>query len=78
MRERRAGRCCALGVRLDRPLFGIHAGGLYGRAKHWGDDRYCELAERLRDDGYDVVLLTSPGEREQAEADRRGVQRPAR
>jgi heptosyltransferase II len=56
-----------LGIHLDRPLFGLHAGGLYGRAKHWGDDRYCEVATRLRAAGYDVVLLTSPGERVQAE-----------
>ncbi|HYM62292.1 MAG TPA: lipopolysaccharide heptosyltransferase II [Thermoanaerobaculia bacterium] len=58
----------ALGIPADRPLFGIHAGGLYGKAKHWGDDRYCAVAERLRADGYAVVLLTSPGERQQAEA----------
>lgn len=57
----------ALGVRLDRPLFGLHAGGLYGRAKHWGDERYGQLAERLRENDYSVVLLTSPGERQQAE-----------
>jgi heptosyltransferase-2 len=57
----------AAGVRLDRPLFGLHAGGLYGRAKHWGDDRYGEIAERLLDSGYSVVMLTSPGERAQAE-----------
>jgi heptosyltransferase II len=58
----------AYGVRLDRPLFGLHPGGLYGRAKHWGDQRYGELAERLRGEGFEVVLLTSPGERDQAEA----------
>jgi heptosyltransferase II len=58
----------ALGVRVDRPIFGIHAGGLYGRAKHWGDGRYQQLAERLRADGFAVVLLTSPAEREQAGA----------
>ena len=52
---------------LDRPLFGLHAGGLYGSAKHWSDDRYGQLAERLRESGNSVVLLTSPGEREQAE-----------
>lgn len=57
----------ALGIHLDRPLFGLHAGGLYGRAKHWGDDRYREVASRLHGEGYDVVLLTSPGERHQAE-----------
>lgn len=68
VRERGRKRLRALGIRLDRPLFGLHAGGLYGRAKHWGDTRYCEVAERLRTDGYDVVLLTSPGERQQAEA----------
>jgi len=51
------------GVRLDQPLFGLHPGGLYGRAKHWGDARYGELANRLRGAGYSVVLLTSPGER---------------
>ena len=58
----------SLGVTLNRPLFGLHPGGLYGRAKHWGDDRYRETALRLRSNGYDVMLLTSPGERDQAEA----------
>src|SRR5262245_57475223 len=55
------------GVDFDRPLFGLHPGGLYGRAKHWGDVRYGELANRLSAAGYSVVLLTSPGERLQAE-----------
>ena len=55
-------------MQFDRPVFGLHPGGLYGRAKHWGDTRYGELAGRLRAAGYSVVLLTSPGEREQAEA----------
>jgi len=55
------------GVRFDRPLFGLHAGGLYGEAKHWGDDRYAELADRLLLAGYSVILLTSPSERAQAE-----------
>jgi len=68
VRERARKRMRAAGVRFDRPLFGLHAGGLYGRAKHWGDDRYGELAERLRGSGYSVLLLTSPGERRQAEA----------
>jgi len=68
IREKARKRLRAAGVRLDRPLFGLHAGGLYGGAKHWGDDRYGEVAERLLDDGYSVVLLTSPGERAQAEA----------
>ncbi len=67
IREKARKRLRALNVRLDRPLFGLHAGGLYGRAKHWGDDRYGQLAERLRESGYSVVLLTSPGERRQAE-----------
>src|SRR5712691_11309944 len=68
VREKTRNRLRALGIRLDRPLFGIHAGGLYGRAKHWGDDRYGDVASRLRADGFDVVLLTSPGERDQAES----------
>jgi len=64
----RAGRLLRdAGVRLDEPVFGLHAGGLYGRAKHWGDDRYGELAQRLRGAGFSVVLLTSPGERHQAD-----------
>jgi heptosyltransferase-2 len=65
--HREKSRLRALGIHLDRPLLGIHAGGFYGPAKHWGDARYGELADRLRADGYDVVLLTSPGERQQAE-----------
>jgi len=68
VRENARTRLRALGVDVDQPLFGIHAGGLYGRAKHWGDDRYGEVAARLRADGYEVILLTSPGEREQAES----------
>lgn len=68
IREKARKRLRALGVRLDLPLFGLHAGGLYGGAKHWGDDRYGLLAERLRENGYSVVLLTSPGEQQQAEA----------
>ncbi len=68
VRESARTRLRDLGVKLDRPLFGIHAGGLYGRAKHWGDRSYCEVASRLRADGFEVVLLTSPGERAQAEA----------
>jgi heptosyltransferase II len=68
IREKARKRLRTVGIRLDRPLFGIHAGGLYGRAKHWGDDRYCEVASRLRADGGDVVLLTSPGEQVQAQA----------
>jgi heptosyltransferase II len=67
-REKARTRLRALGISVDKPLFGIHAGGLYGRAKHWGDDRYVEVGARLRADGYEVVLLTSPGEREQAES----------
>lgn len=68
VRERARRKLRARGVRVERPLFGIHAGGLYGRAKHWGDERYRGVAERLRNDGFGVVLLTSPGEREQAES----------
>src|SRR5207247_4094714 len=67
VRDKAHRRLRAIGVDLDRPLFGLHAGGLYGRAQHWGDDRYGELAERLIESGYSVVLLTSPGERQQAE-----------
>ncbi len=68
VREKSRRMLRSMGVNLNRPLFGLHPGGLYGRAKHWGDDRYRETATRLRASGYDVVLLTSPGEREQAEA----------
>lgn len=68
LRDKARKRLRALGIRLDRPLFGIHAGGLYGRAKHWGDERYGETATRLRREGFDVVLLTSPGERKQAQS----------
>ncbi len=66
-KEKARRRLRQLGIRMERPLFGLHAGGLYGRAKHWGDDRYRETADRLRANGYEVVLLTSPGERRQAE-----------
>jgi heptosyltransferase II len=67
VREKARRQLRAVGVDLERPLFGLHPGGLYGPAKHWGDDRYGELADALGADGYSVVLLTSPGERQQAE-----------
>jgi len=67
LREKTRKRLRAAGIRIDRPLFGVHAGGLFGRAKHWGDTRYIETIERLRAEGFEVVLLTSPGERQQAE-----------
>lgn len=66
IRERGRRKLLSIGVHMDRPIFGIHAGGLYGKAKHWGDERYVEIVKRLRLEGFDVVLLTSPGEREQA------------
>jgi len=66
VRERGRKRLLSIGLHLDRPIFGVHAGGLYGRAKHWGDSRYVDTINGLRLEGYDVVLLTSPGEREQA------------
>lgn len=66
--ERARRKLRASGVELERrPLLGIHAGGFYGTAKHWGDTRFAEVAERLRSAGFDVVLLTSPAERKQAE-----------
>ncbi|HET7710430.1 MAG TPA: lipopolysaccharide heptosyltransferase II [Thermoanaerobaculia bacterium] len=68
IRERARRELQRIGVDLERPLFGIHPGGLYGRAKHWGDDRYCQLSQRLRADGCEVIVLTSPGERLQAQA----------
>ena len=67
VREHGRKRLLEIGVHLDRPVIGVHPGGLYGRAKHWGDERYVDVIRRLRLDEYDVVLLTSPGERQQAE-----------
>jgi heptosyltransferase-2 len=67
IREYGKRRLIEIGMHLDRPIFAIHAGGLYGRAKHWGDARYIETIKMLRLEGFDVVLLTSPGEREQAQ-----------
>jgi heptosyltransferase-2 len=67
VREQGRQALMGVGMHLDRPIFGIHAGGLYGRAKHWGDNRYVEVVKRLRAEGFDIVLLTSPAERQQAE-----------
>lgn len=67
VREHGRKRLLEIGLHLDRPVIGVHAGGLYGRAKHWGDERYIDVIRRLRLEGFDVVLLTSPGERTQAE-----------
>ena len=67
IRERGRRRLLHIGLHLDRPVIGIHPGGLYGKAKHWGDDAYVDVIKRLRLEGFDIVLLTSPREREQAE-----------
>jgi heptosyltransferase-2 len=67
IREYGKRRLLDIGLHLDRPIIAVHAGGLYGRAKHWGDARYVDVIKRLRLEGFDVVLLTSPGEREQAQ-----------
>jgi heptosyltransferase II len=67
IRERGRAKLLSIGLHLDRPVVGVHAGGLYGRAKHWGDSRYVEVIQRLRLEGLDVVLLTSPGEHAQAQ-----------
>ncbi|HYK04942.1 MAG TPA: lipopolysaccharide heptosyltransferase II [Thermoanaerobaculia bacterium] len=67
VRERGRRRLLNVGLHLDRPVIGIHPGGLYGRAKHWGDESYVDVIKRLRSEGFDIVLLTSPREREQAE-----------
>ncbi|HYC61574.1 MAG TPA: lipopolysaccharide heptosyltransferase II [Thermoanaerobaculia bacterium] len=65
--ERGRRRLLNIGLHLDRPVIGIHPGGLYGKAKHWSEESYVDVIKRLRTDGFDIVLLTSPGEREQAE-----------
>jgi heptosyltransferase-2 len=65
--ERGRRRLTNIGMHLDRPIIAIHPGGLYGKAKHWGDAAYVDVIKRLRAEGFDIVLLTSPGEREQAE-----------
>lgn len=67
VRERGRRRLLNIGMHLDRPVIGVHPGGLFGRAKHWGDAAYVDAIKRLRGEGFDIVLLTSPGEREQAE-----------
>jgi len=67
VRERGRRRLLSIGLHLDRPVVAVHAGGLYGQAKHWGDERYVEVIKRLRLEGFDIVLLTSPSERPQAE-----------
>jgi heptosyltransferase-2 len=55
-------------VQAEQRPVETNAGGFYGEAKHWGDDRYGDLADRLLAAGYSVVLLTSPSERAQAES----------
>lgn len=67
IREYGRKRLLEIGLHLDRPIVAIHAGGLYGRAKHWGDSRYVDTIKKLRLEGFDALLLTSPGEREQAQ-----------
>jgi len=67
IRERGRRRLLGVGLHLDRPVIGVHPGGLYGKAKHWGDESYVDAIKRLRSEGFDIVLLTSPREREQAE-----------
>lgn len=47
-------------------LVGLCPGAEFGPAKQWPLDRFADLAKRLVDEGYQVVLLGSPNDAEDA------------
>jgi len=57
----------AHGLDPARPAAAIMAGARYGPAKCWPLERYAELAGRLRDAGFQVWLLGSAADRQDAE-----------
>lgn len=66
------------GQRADRKLVGIAPGAAYGPAKRWPAERFAEVADYLAARcGCDAVLLTSPAEKELADAVQARMARPA-
>jgi heptosyltransferase-2 len=55
----------------------LNSGGAFGAAKHWGNDRFAELARALTSRlGCGVVVVCGPGEREQARSIAEGSRSP--
>lgn len=57
----------ALGLHLERPVVAFMPGAEYGPAKRWPLEYYGELAAKLWDNGYQVWLLGSAKDREDAD-----------
>jgi heptosyltransferase-2 len=58
--EHRLGTLDKLALPLDKPLAVFCPGAEYGPAKRWPAQYFAELAWRVKENGYQVVLLGSP------------------
>jgi heptosyltransferase-2 len=57
-------------ARLNRfsHVIGLNPGGAFGAAKHWPTNHFVELARKLAEQGYGVLALCGPAERESSRA----------
>lgn len=55
------------GIAAGKPLALICPGSVNSRAKRWPTERYAALSDQLTKDGFQIVLIGSPGEREVSE-----------
>ena len=62
-----AGVLAEFGVETRKPMAVITPGAAFGSAKCWPAGRFAAVADELSGRGYEVVVLTSPKERETAE-----------
>jgi heptosyltransferase-2 len=56
----------ALGLRDADRVVVFNSSGAFGAAKLWPDEYFAQLADRVAADGYDVLMICGPAERERA------------
>ncbi len=59
--------CAKFGVTTDAPVAIFCPGAEYGPAKRWPVQYFAELAQGLREQGYDIWLIGSPKDKDEAE-----------
>jgi heptosyltransferase-2 len=65
--EQRSAALDKFGLTLDQPVAVFCPGAEYGPAKRWPAHYFAELAQRLRNKGYEVWLIGSPKDKEVAD-----------
>lgn len=65
-----------LGVASDARLVVINPGAAFGSAKCWPAENFAQVADRLGEAGFEVLVVTGPRERDIGEAIGSAAQRP--